>query len=606
MNSYGKFAIYTILGLGLAGLSALVLEVRRVPNFETVKAAYRSDDRALLDRNGQLIDEVHRGEKAHRLNWVSAEDLPHALSEGEWFHDADLAASVARLTGAKVPAKILRLVWSKSEIFEAYLNLTTFRGELQGLEAASFALFDKPPRQLSRAETALLLASDGQPRVDSAPVKSKACEFLNDIGAPSDCGLLPAKHLAALEKSYGIRPFMKLAPKLAKRLSESPEIAQGALVRTTVDRDLQWQALSILQKHNVENGGVVVIDNDGQVVAYVDSTFTHGDMRSYHAGAMLKPFLYAKALDERVLTANTSLENSTVLVGGKGKGHKQNLVSMRTALAGNLNAPALKTFDLIGSENFASTLSGLGLKIGEESFGPSLAFGGVSVTLLELTNAYRALKTGSWSPARLSPDKLSDQAARKVFSTGAAFIVSDILRDRRGRVHFSEGDGGRTDHWAVGFSDTYTIGVWAGDGADAELAWQDLADSLSPNKENTIAEEPPPEDVIRRNDELFLRGTEPRSEDTNREKARSHISYPQNRAQIDFAEQTEGQPLLIQVASPQPDQNLYLNGRRLGRAKSYLAWAPYLGKFTLELRDSQGQVIDRVRFEAVYAKHLAL
>jgi penicillin-binding protein 1C len=33
--------------------------------------------------------------------------------------------------------------WSKAEVFEAYLNLVTFRGELQGIAAASRGLFGK-------------------------------------------------------------------------------------------------------------------------------------------------------------------------------------------------------------------------------------------------------------------------------------------------------------------------------------------------------------------------------------------------------------------------------------------------------------------------------
>ncbi len=39
----------------------------------------------------------------------------------------------------------LEHVWSKEEILEAYLNLITFRGELQGISAASRASLEKPP-----------------------------------------------------------------------------------------------------------------------------------------------------------------------------------------------------------------------------------------------------------------------------------------------------------------------------------------------------------------------------------------------------------------------------------------------------------------------------
>ncbi len=40
--------------------------------------------------------------------------------------------------------------WSKDQILEAYLNLAGFRGETQGIMAASRSLFGKPPAQLLR------------------------------------------------------------------------------------------------------------------------------------------------------------------------------------------------------------------------------------------------------------------------------------------------------------------------------------------------------------------------------------------------------------------------------------------------------------------------
>ena len=54
--------------------------------------------------------------------------------------------------------KEIEKTWTKDEIFEAYLNMITFRGELRGVSAASRGLFDKEPSGLSEGE-ALILAS---------------------------------------------------------------------------------------------------------------------------------------------------------------------------------------------------------------------------------------------------------------------------------------------------------------------------------------------------------------------------------------------------------------------------------------------------------------
>jgi penicillin-binding protein 1C len=42
--------------------------------------------------------------------------------------------------------------WSKAQIFEAYLNLVSFRGELQGIAAASYSLFGKAPSGLNQTD----------------------------------------------------------------------------------------------------------------------------------------------------------------------------------------------------------------------------------------------------------------------------------------------------------------------------------------------------------------------------------------------------------------------------------------------------------------------
>jgi penicillin-binding protein 1C len=46
--------------------------------------------------------------------------------------------------------------WTKAEILEAYLNLVSYRGELQGIAAAARALFGKSPHGIADTEAAIL------------------------------------------------------------------------------------------------------------------------------------------------------------------------------------------------------------------------------------------------------------------------------------------------------------------------------------------------------------------------------------------------------------------------------------------------------------------
>ena len=82
-------------------------------------------------------------------------------------------------------------------------------------------------------------------------------------------------------------------------------------------------------------------------------------------------------------------------------------VSVRTALAGSLNVPAVRALLLDGVEEFRDRLWDLGyrgLTEGGEYYGYSLALGSAEVTLLQQAAAYRALADGGrYRPLRLRP-----------------------------------------------------------------------------------------------------------------------------------------------------------------------------------------------------------
>jgi penicillin-binding protein 1C len=53
-------------------------------------------------------------------------------------------------------ARELDAQWSKQQIMEAYLNLVSYRGELQGVGAAARSLFGKAPSGLDASESVIL------------------------------------------------------------------------------------------------------------------------------------------------------------------------------------------------------------------------------------------------------------------------------------------------------------------------------------------------------------------------------------------------------------------------------------------------------------------
>ena len=74
-------------------LSLLSGQARGMSSYEEVKAAYQSSDAVLLDRHGEIIQELRVDPNARRLEWVRLADVSPALvknvvrSEDKRFYD---------------------------------------------------------------------------------------------------------------------------------------------------------------------------------------------------------------------------------------------------------------------------------------------------------------------------------------------------------------------------------------------------------------------------------------------------------------------------------------------------------------------------------------
>ncbi len=657
-------AHWILLGVAVLLTATLLVQLRHTSSLARIKASYTSLDRAILDRHGLVIDEIRVEKHLRHLNWVSLEQAPASFVEALlvaedkrfYYHPgfdpfswgntismqlSDFIEHSARdRRGISVGvlhklsligrALVLEIAWNKHDILEAYMNLVAYRGELQGIAAASFALFDKKPSALSRSEAAVVAAMIRFPNASMARVRARACGLLAKMGTPEECGLLTSAHLAYVDRGFHIRPYIRMAPQVAQVLATMPEIARDGLVRSTLDRQIQWVAMNALHKQisdqqgrKSNEGAVIVIENaTGNVLAYVGDGGAISSAKSVdavllerQAGSTLKPLIYGKAIDERVLTSATVLENSPLELSSA-RSHSRtsgfsrsvrDLVTVRTALASSLDIPALRAMELLGVDNFVRTMIDFGFTGLQrpDFYGPSLALGSANVRLLELANAYRALANGGmWSPLRFSPDKMSEVAPRRVLSVQASFIVNDMLAERKNPAvaYWTAIQNGvskdQRDNWCVGYSDKYTVGVWSASGAQAATPiWQEIMGEL--HRQESGHTPIAPEGLVRVQNEWFLLGTEPTSELAPLKSAmRSHISYPLNQSMIALdSENPSAKRMFIQIIAPRADQNIYLNGRRLGRAQAFLPWEPLSGIYTLELRDSKGQVVDRIHFE---------
>jgi penicillin-binding protein 1C len=598
--------------------------------------------------------------------------------------------SVTQKIGQAATAVWLEQRWRKDQILEAYLNLVPFRGELVGISAVSQTLFGKLPIGLDAREAALAVALLRAPNAAAPRVAQRACGILRDMGQAADCNGLDGYAQLVFSRPASVmttRDAVNLAPHFARRVfsaSGSPRPPAGTRIVSTLDANLQRMAVTTLQQtlrelgtpgrsRNVQDGAIVVIDNaSGDILAWVGSSGAlssaaqvDGVTSLRQAGSTLKPFLYAQAIAEQRLTAASLLDDSPIdLPTGGGLYIPQNYdrhfkgwVSARTALGSSLNVPAVRTLVMVTPRRFAQTLVALGLPLTQSGdyYGYSLALGSADVTLLSLTNAYRALANGGTASGvnERMPETVRSRGTDKtkgsvrvdtrkaVFSPQVSFIVSDMIADRQARTRTFGLDSPLStrywtavktgtskdmrDNWAVGYSRRYTVGVWVGnaDGAPmwdvsgvsgAAPIWHRVMDYLH-RRTASLPPSPPPgvehvavqyaEHVEPTREEWFLPGT---SQSTIALSALAtkapsgplwRIAGPAEGTivALDPDIPPANQRLWFQVAAAWPKGAAWrLDGKPLaGGAR--VGWLPWPGRHTLELVDAAGAVRDSVRFE---------
>lgn len=672
-----------------------------LPDYAETRATWTPSEAYLRDRNGQLLDAIRVDFATRRLAWTPLEAiapaLPRALIAAEdrrfRFHggvdwlamagavkdriagrplrgastltmqlagliDPALGAGGRRSLHAKLvqmrAARAIEAGWSKDQILEAYLNLVTFRGEIQGVDAAARILAGKAPAALSAGESAVLAALLPAPSASARRVAARACRIAERSGLGGPCAALPATAADMLGRRARTRD-PDLAPHLARKLLDRP----GVNLVSTLDARVQRvviqtlaQQLDRIGARAARDGAAVVVDNaSGEVIAYVGSgggasraAAVDGASAYRQAGSTLKPFLYGLAIERGYLTAASLLDDSPVhLDTATGLYVPQNydrgfhgLVSARTALGSSLNVPAVRTLLLTGVEPFRDRLWDAGYKgltQDGDFYGFSLALGSAEVTLVEQAAAYRMLARGGlWSPLRFRLDQ-DASPDRRVMPAAATAIVADMLADPGARALSFGLDNqlglpfwaavktgtskAMRDNWCVGFSQRYTVAVWIGNFEGDSMAgvsgvtgaapvWRDIMLALhagrppaTPGRPQGIEERPvrfaPAVEPERH--ELFLAGTgQSLFAATAPAAGRPRIVTPVAGTiyALDPDIPSARQQVRFATAGVADNARLTLDGRPLAALDQL--WHPVPGAHRLVLANADGKTLDSVIF----------
>lgn len=421
--------------------------------------------------------------------------------------------------------------FSKDEILQMYLNEIPYGSNAYGIEAASQKYFGKSSRDLTLAEAATLAALPQSPSRYSPYGPNKDIllgrkNYILDVMTEQGYLLEEERDLAKQEEIvFKGRDNNMTAPHfvmyiksvLSEKYGEKTVEQGGLKIYTTLDLYKQKIAEEIITektkdypvKFNANNAALVSIDpKTGEILAMVGSRDYFDDsidgqvnvtIRSRQPGSSIKPLVYA-ALFEKGYTPSTLLYDvitnfstnpSDPYTPKNYDGAEHGPVTIKKALAGSLNIPAVKAIYLAGINTVIDLAENMGYTTFSERsrFGLALVLGGGEVKMIEHVNAYSAFaRDGKMSPI-VSILKVEDKDGRiieeikttekKVLNSQTARMINNILSDNEARSYvFGNRNylnlGNRPaavktgttnsfhDAWTVGYTPSLVTGVWVG------------------------------------------------------------------------------------------------------------------------------------------------
>jgi penicillin-binding protein 1C len=382
-----------------------------------------------------------------------------------------------------VLATRLELRYSKRKILAMYASHAPFGGNVVGLEAASWRYFGRPASELSWGESATLAVLPNAPstmhpgkgREDLLQKRNRLLKRLLEHGDISS-----ETYDAACEEPLPDEPLP--LPVLASHYVE--RCPKGKRTRTGISLPLQMAVESVvnrrsddLAREGIADMAAVVVDNaTGAVIVYVGNSSPDRERPGRQVdiassprstGSILKPFLYAAALQEGDILPRTLLPDIPVNLGGFAP---QNFdrqfygaVHADEALARSLNVPSVFLLRKYGVPKFWSVLREAGLSTITQSpdhYGLSLILGGAEARLDEIVSAYSSFVRGE-APITDALARWYTYEALKEVNRPDQLDWRLISSVRKAAWKTGTSYGFR-DAWAVGMTPAYTIGVWAG------------------------------------------------------------------------------------------------------------------------------------------------
>lgn len=364
--------------------------------------------------------------------------------------------------------------YSKDEILEGYLNTINYGHGMYGIGNASYFYFGKSPKDLTLAESAMLVGIPKSPS-NYSPIsnydlaKQRQRYVLNTLVnngmiSKEEADQAYAEKLTIIgEKSENdlskIMYYQDAVMKELKTIKAIPEDLMetgGLKIYTNLDMETQLNMVENIQntlagEDELQTASVMMEAKTGKVIAlmggkdYNTSQYNRAISSKRQVGSAMKPLLYYAALENGFTSSTSFLSQATTFTFANNKTYSpQNYgevyankpISLAAAIAYSDNIYAVKTHMFLGEETLVDISKRLGITEELEAI-PSLPLGTASISMLEMLTAYGCFASSGYLNHLYFIEKVTDlngnvlyehtKEETLVLNPSLTFILSELL-----------------------------------------------------------------------------------------------------------------------------------------------------------------------------------
>lgn len=364
--------------------------------------------------------------------------------------------------------------YSKEEILEGYLNTINYGHGMYGIENAADYYFNKSAKELTLAESSLLVGipkspSNYSPLINYNLAKKRQKIILNGMvknGYITEQEMNSAynEELIIIGKKATINSdtilyFQDAVLNELKTINSIPSSfldTGGLKIYTTLNMEAQTALEKSMKetlegKEEVQSSGVMIDPTNGNIIAliggkdYSESQFNRAIKSIRQVGSTMKPFLYYAAL-ENGFTSSTSFtsEETTFVFSNQDSyspknanevyGHKP--ISLAAAISYSENIYAIKTHMFLGEDVLVNMAKRLGINSTLPEI-PSLPLGTSEIGIIDMAAAYSVFANNGYKNTPHLITKIEDvngnilyefkETEELVLNPSLTYILNELL-----------------------------------------------------------------------------------------------------------------------------------------------------------------------------------